>query len=320
MKIVIIGDFSKKSIKMIVEQFLSDWKVVIVSVQKMEPELADAEVIIPEHVTVDGPFLDRAKKLKLVQTGAGFDNVMISECTKRGIYVANAAGVNTIAVAEHVLAFILCWYKAMIHLDGTMKRGEYGVDYTGSEVTGKTIGIVGMGSIGQAVARRALAFEMKVLGYDIRPVEVDRGVQMTDMATLLGHSDVITLHTFLNDQTRHMIGRREFDSMKKNAFLINTSRGPIVDEAALVEALQANKIAGAGLDVFEKEPLPKESPLCRMKNVILTPHTAGMPDGLKFHQKRYAYFWENILRVSQGKVPLNALNQILNGSGAVSSW
>ena len=310
MKIVIVGDFSKTSTKMIVGQFPSDWRVVIVSGQDMEPELADAEVIIPEHVMVDGPFLDRAKKLRLVQTGAGFDNVVIPECTKRGIYVANAAGVNTIAVAEHVLTFILCWYKAMIQLDGMMKREEYGVDYTGSEVAGKTIGIVGMGSIGKAVARRALPFEMKVLGYDIRPVEVDRCVQMTDMATLLSHADVLTLHTFLDDQTRHMIGRQEFDSMKKDAILINTSRGPIVDEAALIDALQSNKIAGAGLDVFEKEPLPKESPLRRMKNVILTPHTAGMPDGLKFHQKRYAYFRGNILRVSQGKVPLNALNQI----------
>lgn len=308
MKIVIIGDFSKTSTNMIVGQFPSDWRVVIVSAREMEPELADAEVIIPEHVTVDGPFLDRARKLRLVQTGAGFDNVVISECTQRGIHVANAAGVNTTAVAEHVFAFILCWYKAMIHLDGAMKRGEYGVDYTGSEVAGKTIGIVGMGSIGQAVARRALVFEMKILGYDIRPVDAGGEVRMTDMGTLLSRSDVITLHTFLDDRTRHLIGRRELDAMRKEAFLINTSRGPVVDEAALIEALQTRRIAGAGLDVFEKEPLPKESPLREMKNVILTPHTAGMPDGLKFHQKRYAYFRENIVRVSQGKAPLNALN------------
>jgi phosphoglycerate dehydrogenase-like enzyme len=236
--------------------------------------------------------------------------VVIPDCTQRGIYVANAAGVNTTAVAEHVLTFIFCWYKTMIRLDGMLKRGEYCFDYTGSEVSGKTLGIIGMGNIGKAVARRALACEMKVLGYDIRPVEVDRGVQMMDIETLLRLSDVLTLHCSLNEQTRHMIGRRELDSMKPGAFLINTSRGPIVDEAALIEALQTKKIAGAGLDVFEKEPLPKDSPLRKIENVILTPHTAGMPEGLRFHQKRYAYFLENILRVSQGKVPLNALNQI----------
>jgi D-3-phosphoglycerate dehydrogenase len=310
MKIVITGDFSETTKKKIVGLFPPDWRVVIGAAKEVEPELTDAEVIIPEHVVVDGPFLDRAHKLKLVQTGAGFDNVAIPECTKRGIYVANAAGVNTAAVAEHVLAFIFCWYKNMIPLDGVMKRGEYDVDYAGSEVAGKTIGIIGMGRIGKAVARRALALEMKVLGYAVRPVEVGGDVQMTDLATLLRFSDMITLHCRLNDQTRHMIGRREFDSMKPSVFLINTARGPIVDEAALIEALQTNRIAGAGLDVFEKEPLPRNSPLRKMKNVILTPHTAGMPDGLKFHQKRYAFFLENILRVSQGQAPLSALNQI----------
>ncbi len=131
--------------------------------------IADAEVIIPEHIRVDGPFLERTKKLRLVQTGAGFDNVVIPECTKRGIYVASGAGVNTVAVAEHVLAYICCWFKAMIFLDGIMKRGEFGVDYQGAEIAGKTLGIVGMGSIGKAVAHRALAFEMKVLGMTSAP-------------------------------------------------------------------------------------------------------------------------------------------------------
>ena len=310
MKVVIIGDFTETSKKRIIEQFPSDWRIAIVSVAEMDAELVDAEVIIPEHIIVDGPFLDRAKKLRLVQTGAGFDNVVIPECTKRGIYVANGAGVNTVAVAEHVLTFICCWFKDMIALDGIMKKGGFGEDYSGAEIAGKKLGIIGMGGIGRAVARRALAFDMKVLGYDIRPVETEKEVEMTDLATLLKGSDVITLHTFLNDQTRHMIGRRELSSMKENAFLINTSRGPVVDEAALIEALEAKRIGGAGLDVFEKEPLPKDSPLRKMKNVILTPHTAGMPDGLKFHQKRYAFFLENITRVSQGKPPLNALNRI----------
>jgi phosphoglycerate dehydrogenase-like enzyme len=310
MKVVIIGDFTEGSKKRIVERFPFDWKIAIVTMGEADAELADAEVIIPEHIQVDGPFLDRTKRLILVQTGAGFDNVVIPECTKRGIYVANGAGVNTVAVAEHVLAFICCWFKEMIFLDGIMKQGKYGVDYRGAEIEGKTLGIIGMGGIGKAVAHRAQAFGMKILGHDIHPVEAQSGVEMTDLATLLGASDVITLHTFLNEQTRHMIGRRELALMKRNAFLINTSRGPIVDETALAEVLEAKRIGGAGLDVFEKEPLSKDSPLRKLKNVILTPHTAGMPDGLKFHEKRYAFFLENIVRVSEGKVPLNALNRI----------
>jgi phosphoglycerate dehydrogenase-like enzyme len=310
MNIVIIGDFSQTSKKRILMQFPSDWRVDIGTVKETEPALAEAEVIIPEHVKVDGSFLDRAHKLKLVQTGAGFDNVVIPECTRRGVYVANASGINATAVAEHVLTFIFCWHKNIIRMDGMLKRGEYCFDYAGAEVSGKTLGIIGMGNIGKAVARRALACEMKVLGYTVHPVEVDGGVQMTDMETLLRLSDVVTLHCSLNVQTRHMIGSREFNFMKPDAFLINTARGPIVDESAMIEALQTKKIAGVGLDVFEKEPLPKESPLRKMENVILTPHTAGMPEGLRFHQKRYAYFLENILRVSQGKAPLNALNRI----------
>jgi len=310
MKVVIIGGFTEEAKKRIIGRFPSSWTVAVVAAEDVGPELADAEVIIPEHIVVDGLFLDRTPKLMLVQTGAGFDNVDISECTKRGIHAANAAGVNTVAVAEHVLTLFLCHYKDILHLDAAMRQGDYGVDYSGAEVAGKVLGIVGMGNIGKAVARRALAFEMKILGYDVRPVAAGPGIEMTDLDTLLKTADAITLHTFLNDQTRRLIGRREFALMKPDAFLINTSRGPVVDEEALIEALQTGRIGGAGLDVFEREPLAKESPLRKMHNVVLTPHTAGMPDGLKYHEKRYAFFLENIVRVSQGKPPLSALNRI----------
>jgi phosphoglycerate dehydrogenase-like enzyme len=310
MKVVIVGKFSDRTNHFILSKFPRDWKVVIVTPEELDKELNDAEVIIPEHRIIDGPLLDRAKHLKLVQTGAGYDNVIIEECTKRGIYVANAAGINARAVAEHVFGFILCWYKNMIYLDGIMKRGQYGVNYAGSELSGKVIGVVGLGNIGREVARLANAFKMKVLGHHTRSVHTNLDIEFTDLETLLRLSDIITLHVSLNDKTRSMISRRELKLMREDAFLINTSRGPVIDEAALIEALQSKKIGGAGLDVFETEPLPKDSLLRKLNNVILTPHTAGSPDGSKFHHKRVEFFVENIRRVFEGKVPINALNHI----------
>ena len=310
MKIVIIGDFLPRTELLIKGVFPRQWQIAIVPPERVDEEISDAEVIIPEHERIDGPFLDRAPKLKLVQTGAGFDNVAIEECTKRGIYAANAAGVNATAVAEHVMAFILCWYKNMILLDGAVRRGEYGIDYIGSELSGKVIGIVGLGNIGRKVAHFAKAFGMRILGCRLRAIASGPEIEMTDFRTLLQSSDVITLHLSLNDQTRGLVSRREFEMMKADALLINTSRGPIIDEDALVEALQSRMIGGAALDVYQKEPLPEDSPLRTLDNVVLTPHSAGMPDGLKFHRSRYEFFIENIKRVAEGKPPVSALNKL----------
>jgi D-3-phosphoglycerate dehydrogenase len=311
MKVVIVGEFSQASRRQIRFVFPTDWQLAFVTPDELDAEVGDAEVIIPEHVRIDSPFLKRAQHLKLVQTGAGFDNVDIEACTAGGVYVANAAGINAAAVAEHVLGFILCWYKNLILLDGIMKTGAYSVDYRGAELAAKVIGIVGLGNIGRQVARYARAFGMQVLGYDIQPADGDTLVETVDFKTLLKRSDVVTLHIFLNSQTRHLISRDEFEMMKPAALLINTSRGPVIDESALIEALRSKKIGGACLDVFETEPLPADSPLRKLDNVILSPHTAGMPDGLKFHEKRYRYFVENIKRVSAKRAPLNALNELI---------
>jgi phosphoglycerate dehydrogenase-like enzyme len=310
MKVVIVGEFSQASRRQIRSVFPSDWQLAFVSPDELDAEIGDAEVIIPEHVMIDGPFLKRAQHLKLVQTGAGFDNVDIEACTAAGVYVANAAGINAAAVAEHVLGFILCWYKNLIMLDGIMKAGAYGVDYGGAELAAKVIGIVGLGNIGRQVARYARTFGMQVLGYDIQSPDTDTLVEAVDFKTLLKRSDIVTLHIFLNSRTRHLIGPDEFEMMKPAALLINTARGPVIDERALIEALRSKKIAGACLDVFETEPLPTDSVLRTLDNVILSPHTAGMPDGLKFHKKRYEYFVENIRRVTAKRAPLNALNRI----------
>ena len=312
MKVVIIGYFTEDSRKRIVPEFPDDWTIDIAYPEEAVKLMEDADIVIPEHIMIDSAFLDKAPKLKLVQTGAGFDNVDIAECTRRGVWAANAGGVNAVAVAEHVLAFILAWYKNLPFLDNFMKNGEdeKHLYYNGSELENKTIGILGVGAIGKNVARYCNALNMRVLGHDIRPVETKEKIEMVEIETLYRESDILTIHIFLNDKTRQMINAKVFKSMKKSAILINTARGPIVHEEDLIAALENGDLAGACLDVFTVEPLAVGSKLRSLKNVLLTPHTAGMPDGLKFHKTRYQFFLRNIQLVLSGKAPMSALNKV----------
>jgi D-3-phosphoglycerate dehydrogenase len=314
MKIVIIGYFTEYSRSCITPQFPKDWTIDIVTPENAATSLHDADVVIPEHIRVDSVFLNKAPNLKLVQTGAGYDNVDIEECTRRGIWAANAAGINAVAVAEHVLAFILAWFKNIPYLDEFMKskEDETRLFYTGSELAGKTIGIFGTGAIGKNVARYCNALNMRVIGHNRRPIGTEGKIEMVTKDTLYRESDILTVHLPLNDQTRHIIDASVFKAMKDTAILINTSRGPIVHEQELIEALKNKTIAGACLDVFDKEPLSLNSPLRDLKNVLLTPHTAGMPDGLKFHKTRYRFFLDNIMAIIEGKAPASALNKPVN--------
>jgi phosphoglycerate dehydrogenase-like enzyme len=315
MKILMIGYFTEISKATILKQFPENWNVVIVPPgEEMLHNIEDCQVIIPEHVKVDRGLLSMAKQLKLVQTGAGFDNVDIDACTQLGIWVANATGVNAKAVAEHVMALILSYYKNIPFLDTFMKsrRDVNQLDYTGSELEGKTIGIIGMGAVGKKVAKFCRAFDMNVLAYARNPVvPPDDFVKMTDFDHLVRSSDIVTVHASLNQQTKHMIDKEVFRKMKNTALFINTARGGIVNERDLIDALKNRDIAGACLDVFESEPLPTDSELRNLSNVILTPHTAGMPDGFKFHKKRYDFFVNNIKRIENGEAPESRLNQLL---------
>lgn len=313
MKILLVGHFNEIAKSKIIACFPAAWEVVIVpSGPDMQRHLADCQVLIPEHVRVDQDLLASAPKLRLVQTGAGFDNVDISACTRLGIWAANASGVNAQAVAEHVLALMLAYYKNIPFLDGFMKKriDEERLDYTGSELSGKTIGIVGWGAIGQKVAALCGAFDMRVLAYSRHTEQSGGRAEMTEMDTLLRTSDIVSVHAALNPQTQRSINQAVFGKMKNTALLINTSRGKIVHESELIGALKNGEIAGACLDVFDTEPLPIDSELRDLDNVILTPHTAGMPDGRKFHQKRYDFFIRNIQRVERGEEPESKLNQL----------
>lgn len=311
MNVVITGEFPESTAGRIVSIFPRTWRLSIVRPENAAPALADADALIPEHTRVDAGLLDKAPGLRLVQTGAGFDNVDIAECARRGILVCGASGVNADAVAEHVMALILCWYKNIAYLDRFMReRGtERTLAYSGAELSGKTIGILGPGTIGRRVARLSGAFGMRVLfcGRSARPLPEGEAV---DLDRLLAESDILSIHVPLNRETEHMFGETEFEKMKKTALLVNTSRGAVIRTTALIEALRTRAIGGACLDVYEEEPLAENSPLRDLPNTILTPHTAGLPDGAKFHERRYAFFARNIQRLADGQTPEQLLRPV----------
>ena len=276
-----------------------------------EEELRDADVLIPEHIKINAALLEKAPRLKLIQTGAGYDNVNLEDCTRYGVQVCNAAGVNANAVAEHVMAFILCWYKNITYLDSFLKahRDEGELQYKGAELSEKTIGIIGLGNVGKKVAAYCNAFHMNVLGYSHKPFDI-AGVQQKDLDSIYRESDIVSIHIPLNESTRHMIDSHAFDKMKSDAVLINTSRGAVIDQDQLILAIKRGSIGGACLDVYEDEPLSMDNPLRDLNHVILTPHTAGLPDGVKYHKKRYDFFISNIKKVMNRELPECRLNQI----------
>lgn len=312
MKIVIIGNFPDAAKEQIKNRFPEDWEVkFLLSHESAEEELKDTDVLIPEHIKVNADLLEKAPRLKLIQTGAGFDNVNLEDCTKYGIQVCNASGVNANAVAEHVMAFILSWYKNINYLDSYLKShlDERDLNYNGAELSEKTIGIIGLGNVGKKVAEYCNAFHMKVLGYNHKPFDI-AGVQQKDLDGLYQESDIVSIHIPLNESTRHMIDYHVFKKMKSDAVLINTSRGAVINQEQLTLALMQGSIGGACLDVYEDEPLDMDNPLRDLKNVILTPHTAGLPDGVKYHKKRYDFFISNINKVMNGELPECRLNHI----------
>ena len=312
MKVVITGFFPDAAKDRILESFPSAWTVRIVMPDEAEQELTDADVLIPEHILINDEILQKAPKLKFVQTGAGYDNVDLCACTMHGVQVCNAAGVNANAVAEHVMAFILCWYKNIVKLDRFLKMDsdEGGLSYCGAELTEKTIGLVGFGHVGKKVAEYCNAFHMNVLVCSRKPTGA-AGIEQRDLDSLVRDSDIVSLHVSLNESTRHMINADVLAKMKADAVLINTSRGGVIDEPQLLHALEKGLIGGACLDVFEDEPLRPDHPFRSLENVILTPHTAGLPDGVKYHRKRYEFFVRNIERVMNNEIPDCRINHLM---------
>jgi phosphoglycerate dehydrogenase-like enzyme len=206
--------------------------------------------------------------------GTGTDNVDVEAAGRHGVTVTNTPGVSAISVAEHTLALLLAVARRIHQLDTEVRQGHWPCGQV-SQMHGKTLGIVGLGAIGRQFARLGTGIGMNVIAWTMHP-DPALGFELVTLDDLLHSSDAVSLHLRLSPETSGFIGKREFEKMKRSAILINTARGPIVNEQAMVEALTSGRIAGAGLDVFEAEPLPSGHPLTRFENVVLTPHSAGV--------------------------------------------
>lgn len=252
--------------------------------QELILKVKDKQGLLPMlNDSINEEVLNSAPHLKMIANfGVGYNNIDVRLATERGIMVSNTPGVLTEATAELAFALILSVSRRIVEGDRMVREGRFKfwapMLFLGREVTGKTLGIIGMGKIGKAVAVRARAFDMRILYHNRKRIdskdEKNLRVEYVDLKTLLTESDFISLNVPLTEETKHLIGKNELSLMKSTAFIINTSRGPVIDEKALVEALKARKIGGAGLDVYENEPSLTPG-LTELDNVILLPHVGS---------------------------------------------
>ncbi|MDQ7840874.1 MAG: phosphoglycerate dehydrogenase [bacterium] len=270
--------------------------------------VGDADAVIAGMELITERVLGAAPRLKIVaRRGVGYETVDLDAATRRGVPVTITAGALTDAVADHTMALLLAVSRRIPSLDRSVKAGKWD-RVPAVDVGGKTLGILGFGSIGRAVARRAAGFGMRLLAHDALPDEATAatfGVTLTDMDTLLAESDFVTIHVPLTPQTRGMIGEAALRRMKPGAYLINTSRGAVLDEAALVSALREGHLAGAGLDVFQDEPLRGLS-LAGLDQVVATPHVASHTAETLARMERSCA--EAVLAALRGERPLHVVN------------
>ncbi|MHB8578186.1 MAG: C-terminal binding protein [Dehalococcoidia bacterium] len=252
----------------------------------------------------------------MARTGVGYDTLDIPALTANGILAVNLPEIWTDEVANQALALLLALNRRVLEYDRSVRSGKWRT-FTQPHIgpiTGETVGIVGLGRIGSAFARRCTALGMRVLAYDpyVRDADPVTGAELVaDLGTLLAESDYVSLHCFLSAETRHLIGEAQLRTMRSHAYLINTARGSVVDEPALVRALQEGVIAGAGIDAFEQEPTSPANPLLQLANVVLSPHNAFYSDAAVARMHRRIA--EEIITTLSGGWPDNPLNPDLAG-------
>lgn len=279
MKIVVAEKMSSSALNLLREP---GWNVVtpdqLNGSLAQELETADA-LLVRSAVQVNAGLLEKASNLRVIgRAGVGVDNIELEPATRKGIAVMNTPGANAVAVAEHTIGLMLCMARFLPRANEQLHAGKWEKkSLQGTELRGKTLGIVGLGKIGLEVAKRARAFGMEVVGHDpfvSAAIAKENGIKLASLDEVYAASDYLTLHVGLTPQTQNMVNAESVKKMKRGVRLVNCARGELVDEGALAAALQEGQVAAAALDVFVKEPL-KDSPLQKMDNVILTPHIAG---------------------------------------------
>lgn len=304
-------------------EILSIYSDVVVLNSTSEDVIAeatrDADVIMVVYAKITRKIIESAAKLKgIVRYGIGVDNIDLKAATEKGIMVANIPDYGIKSVADHTMMLILALARRVTAWDRYTRELKYIGRWTnppmnliGIELADKILGIVGLGRIGREVAKRAKAFDMKIIAYDpyIPKDTVLEDVTLLELDDLLRQSDFVTIHCPLTNETHHLINEDRLKLMKRTAFIINTARGPIIDEKALYKALKDRWIAGAALDVFEHEPPPSDNLLLKLDNVILTPHVAWFTEEALRRLEFTAC--EEAIRILKGEVPRNLVNRMV---------
>ena len=276
---------------------------------KLVAALRGVDAVIAAGESYNASVLSQCDRLKIItRTGVGYDKVDVAAARERGIAVTNTPGVNRHSVAEWTVLHMLMCAKRGVANFGEIGRGGW-QPTVGIDLAGLTLGIVGLGTVGKEVAQRMRAFEMRILAYDLRQdsqFAEEHDVTYVSLDRLFAESDFVTIHCNLDASTRHLVNAERLALMKPTAYLINLARGGVVDNEALAKSLAERRIAGAGLDVFEQEPLPEDSPFRRLDNVVMSPHAAGASRDARARSRDVAV--DDVLRVLRGERPQFPVN------------
>ncbi|MCL2122082.1 MAG: phosphoglycerate dehydrogenase [Clostridiales bacterium] len=273
------------------------------------PALQGVYAHVASAETLSADVMDKAPDLRIIsRMGVGYDAIDVAAATKRGIALTITPGANADAVAEYTVTLLLALTRHIPEIDAMTRKGEWKTVF-GNSIYEKTLGVIGAGDIGRRVVRNLAGFRMRVLAFDPLPDETfarNYGVTYCALEQLLAESDYISIHCPLTDDTTHLLSDKEFSLMKPSVRVVNCARGEIIDEAALYRALADKRIAGAALDVYEKEPFDADNPLFTLDNVVLSPHIAGMTYECRKNVIEMAF--QNIIDLSEGRKPAGLIN------------